>query len=65
MKTRRILQCSNGLVTVLVLLLAAISKPACADGIALPVVVGYDAHEADVEMPAQKAILVYDEQSQR
>jgi hypothetical protein len=56
-----------GLAGLLMLLLAAISKPACADGIAFPVVEveGYDAHEADVEMPAQKAILVYDAQSQR
>ena len=56
-----------GIAAILVLLLAPISNPACADGIALPVVEvqGYDAHEADVEMPAQKAILVYDQDSRR
>ena len=57
------------LAATLVLLLAAISKPACADGIAIEVEVevvdSHDPHENDVAMPAQKAILVYDEESQR
>jgi hypothetical protein len=47
------------------LLLAAIPQPAGADGIAIEVVDSRDPYEHDVEMPAQKAILVYDEQSQR
>jgi hypothetical protein len=53
-----------GLVASLLLLLAGIPQPAGADGIAIEVVDSRD-HEHDVEMPAQKAILVYDEQSQR
>jgi hypothetical protein len=62
MQSRRILQWSNVLLTILVLLLAAIPKPASADGIAIVVEWSPD---HDIEMPAQKAILVYDEQSQR
>jgi hypothetical protein len=57
------------LAALLMLLLVAISKPACADGIAIEVEVevvdSHDPHEHDVAMPAQKAILVYDEESQR
>jgi hypothetical protein len=44
------------------LLLAGIPRPACADGIPIAV---EGLSEFDIEMPAQKAILVYDEESQR
>jgi hypothetical protein len=50
------------LAALLVLLLAAISKPAGADGIAIQIEWWPD---RDLEMPAQMAILVYDEQNQR
>jgi hypothetical protein len=50
------------LAALLMLLLAGIPQPAYADGI--PVAIE-GVSEFDIEMPAQKAILVYDEQSQR
>jgi hypothetical protein len=51
------------LAALLMLLLAAIPRPAGADGIPVEPA-GWDPN-SDIEMPAQKAILVYDEQSQR
>jgi hypothetical protein len=53
------------LAALLVLLLAANPKPAGADGYPVPVAPKAWDSSADIEMPAQKAILVYDEESQR
>ncbi len=64
MKSFKIRRWPNQLAVILaLLLLAGASPPACADGIAIEPA-EWDPN-SDIEMPAQKAILIYDGQSQR